>query len=231
MSFRVITCALVMVLSVENALSSEFTLVNSCLLVAVNGLPPDINTGGFCGVSLPFSDTSRVMRGSSVAEAAFALDQTQFLTEFMLVGAQGPTTARVSIVEDRFYIRPDKDLHVRFDTRFDFDLPAVGMAAAMSFGVYDPDNVAPDLYSVQQTHYSLQGLGAGVFEASGEFTIPAMQTWYMLSTFEMRVDPTALTQHGTGSGHLRIQFIPEPTGLIWIFAGALFLAPRRRVVR
>ncbi|HPF41212.1 MAG TPA: hypothetical protein P5081_09405 [Phycisphaerae bacterium] len=230
-AIRLAVFAMVILCGSTHAYSSEFTLVNSGLIVGVNGLFPDIVGHGFSGVSLPFSDTHRITRGFSIAEAAYAFDQTRFLTEFMLVGAQGPTAARVSIAEDRLYIRPDKDLRVKFDARFDFDLPAAGMAAAMSFGVYDPNNVAPDVYSVQRTHYAVQGMGAGVFDVSGEFTIPATQTWYMLSTFEMRVDPTALTQLGTGSGYMNIQFIPEPSGLMWLGAGALLLARRQRTAR
>ena len=213
------------------AFAADFDLTNSGLILGIFGQGSDNAISHFSPTALPFANSHSLQRGMSFVSASYDYSQTRLLTEVMLDSEHGSSPARTSIAEQRLYVHPVEDLFVQYAGRFDFDLPAVGMEATLSFGVYDPNVVLPDIHVVQHTHYSILGLGAGSFEVSGEFVIPATQTWYFRSFFDIRADTAALAAVGTGSGYLDIRFVPEPatlTLLVAVFA-ILRLPLRQRV--
>ncbi len=217
-----LTCCILLSSAIATRIeAANFELSNASITVGVTRGFPDIDGDGNANLTLPYNATHSAAIAPSSITANYDLSNTRFLIDFIMA-SQATFTQTTSVSASSFNdITPAEDILVQYDGRFDFDLPADSMTAVLDFAVFESDDNTVILASEDRSHNTIFGIGPRTFEISGEFILPAGNTWLMGYLFRITSRSSSAPFTGTGGGYLDVRFIPEPhTALLLLFGTA-----------
>ena len=223
---KLVLCVLIICVSVARMDAANFELSNASITVGVTRGFPDIEGDGNANLTLPYSATHSATIEPSNITANYDLSNTRFLIDLTM--ASQATFTQTTIVGASSFndITPAEDILVQYDGRFDFDLPADSMTAVLDFAVFESDDNTVILASEDRSHNTIFGLGPRSFEISGEFILPAGNTWLMGYLFRITSRSSSAPFTGSGSGYLDVRVIPEPHTAMLLLSGGIMASCR-----
>ncbi len=225
---KLVFCFFILCVPAARMDAANFELSNASISVGVLSGFPDTDGDGNANLTLPYNATHSATVNPSTITANYDLSNSRFLID-LTMASQATFTQRTSVGAGSFKeITPAEDILVQYDGRFDFDLPADSMTAVLGLSVAQADNNTVILVNEDRIHNTIFGLGPRSFEMSGEFTLPAGNTWLMSYLFRITANSSSAPFTGTGTGYLDVRFIPEPHSAILLISGGIVAMCRRR---
>ena len=202
-----------------------------------DGVTGNLESSSFFVVINPFNSNHSAANGNSVSSASYSLawsEQAQTGT-FHIATSQDlagtPSGTSFADTSGFIWIRPSVSLTMTLSGRYNYDLNADPMSAALSLAVIDADDPNNRLFGETRVFNTLFGGSMGQHAIDGQITIPPGRTWRL--SYLMR----SLASAGTGgslshaNGTVDFAFVPVPqpaTGLLAAAALPVLLRRRRR---